>query len=562
MNRRVVESIMSKGPSLRWRIVIALLGAALLPLGISAIGSWIAFSDLLEEKAREHMRTIVKSHALAIDSYLSERVNLLKLLAGSGSVGPAAAEARLLDLLADLNRASGGGFVDLGVIDASGNHLAYVGPYDLRDRNYLDAEWFREVMLSGTYISDVFLGFRQVPHCVVAVRQKAAEGPWILRATINSAQFDALVGKGALEGDCDAYIVNSDGLYQTTPRVGAVLDTADVAAPRPHLGVGERRVVADGVVKIEVTTWINDARWMLVVRQDLASVQEPVNQAITRGAYLVLVAVLILVATAFLATRHLTRQIDTANTEREEMSRAFMRSAKLASIGELSTGLAHEINNPLAIISAEQTNIADLVNEMNGARDMQGVLESVGRSKAQIRRCASITKKMLQFGREQETTLEPTDIGPRMIEIADLLRRRAAVRNVEIQLDLESDLPPVLIDPLELEQVMVNLINNSIDALPKGGRIEMRAYREGDRLHVEVEDNGVGIDPQDVDRVFEPFFTTKPPGMGTGLGLSVCYGIVHSCGGDIKVESARGKGTMIHISLPLRDSIKADKSEE
>lgn len=553
MTRLTVGNLMSRAPSLRWRIVTVLLVAALVPLGIAGFGSWIVFGDLLEQKAREQMRTVVRGHASAIDSYLAERVSLLQLLGASISMAQISDESRLRDLLSYLDLASGGGFVDLGVIDERGNHLAYVGPYDLRSRNYLEAEWFREVMARGTYVSDVFLGFRQVPHCIVAVRREVDGQPWILRATINSAQFDELVGGWTPGGDIEAYIVNRQGLYQSTPKTGALLEPAGVQLPEPHAGVRERRVAEGGDVKIEVTTWINDNRWALVVRQDLDAIQAPVNQAIARGAYVVLFAVLLLVATTFLATRHLTRKIDSATAEREEMSRAFMRSAKLASIGELSTGLAHEINNPLATISAEQTNIADLAGEMNGSSQAAGILESVGRSKAQIQRCANITKKMLQFGRERDVTLELADIRPRLVEIADLMRRRAAVRNVEMLLDLDENLPPVLIDPVELEQVMVNLINNSIDALPSGGRIQVRARREEDRVHVEVEDNGTGIDPQDMDRLFEPFFTTKPPGKGTGLGLSVCYGIVHSWGGTIRAESERGKGTTIHILLPLTD---------
>jgi two-component system NtrC family sensor kinase len=551
MTRLKVGNLMSRAPSLRWRIVTVLLVAALLPLGIAGLGSWIVFGDLLEEKAREQMRTLVRSHASAIDSYLAERVSLLQLLGASTSIDRIGDEERLRDLLGYLDLASGGGFVDLGAIDAGGNHIAYAGPYDLRSRNYLDAEWFREVMERGAYVSDVFLGFRQVPHCIVAVKQESDREPWILRATINSAQFDELVG-GPGE-HLEAYIVNGQGLYQSSPMAGALLEAAPVQLPERHAGVRERDVNESGTAKIEVTTWINDNRWMLVVRQDRDAIRAPVNQAIARGAYVVLFAVLLLVATTFLATRHLTRKIDSVTAEREEMSRAFMRSAKLASIGELSTGLAHEINNPLATISAEQTNIADLAGEMKVSPQATQILDSVQRSKAQVQRCASITKKMLQFGREREVTLELANIRPRLAEIVDLMRRRAAVRNIEIRLDVAEGLPPVLIDPLELEQVVVNLINNSIDALPSGGRIALRARHEDDQVHVVVEDNGTGIDSGDLDRVFEPFFTTKPPGAGTGLGLSVCYGIVHSWGGSMRVRSERGVGTTVQVLLPLRD---------
>ena len=138
-----------------------------------------------------------------------------------------------------------------------------------------------------------------------------------------------------------------------------------------------------------------------------------------------------------------------------------------------------------------------------------------------------------------------------MKEILNLLERRANVRNIKLRFETEGKLPPVMVDPTEFEQVMVNLINNSIDALPNGGDIVIKAFAKKDNLCLEVIDNGEGIAPENLDRIFEPFFTTKHVGKGTGLGLSMCYGIVHSWGGSIKAESHRGKGTTMKIKLPL-----------
>lgn len=550
MGKEVLDNIMGYGKTLRWRIVTVLLAAALFPLGLVGFGSWVVFGRLFEERALQQMTTIVQGHANAIEAYLSERVNLLRLLAQSNSLGGVDNPERLRSLLSDLNVATGGGFVDLGVIDVNGRHVAYVGPYDLSDRNYQAADWFQEVMVTQVYVSDVFLGFRKVPHCIIAVKTESDGVPWVLRSTINSDQFDAIVGTTTLGQKSRAYVVNREGRYQTTPQAGTMLDSSLVLAEAQHRGVRGRRVKVNDAVKVVVTAWINDNRWMLVVHQDLAEIRAPVRQAFAQGAYVVLVAVALLVATTFLATWHLTRKIDRANAQREEMSRAFTRSAKLASIGELATGLAHEINNPLSIISAEQTNISDLLAGPDGDSSWrEHALESVKRCQSQVRRCASITQKMLQFGRNRETMLEPTDIAPRLNEINNLMRRQAGVRNVEIVTQVEDGLPQVMTDPVELEQVLVNLINNSIDALPGGGHIYVSASREGDQVILEVTDDGVGIERENLDRVFEPFYTTKPTGKGTGLGLSVCYGAVQSWGGEIKVESERGRGTTIRIVL-------------
>ena len=318
-------------------------------------------------------------------------------------------------------------------------------------------------------------------------------------------------------------------------------------------GLRDERVETDQGTLIRVMTWIQNTQWLLIVEQELAAVQAPVDQAIAHGAYVVLAAVLILIITAVLATWHLTRQIEKVTDEREALSRAFVRSAKLASIGELTTGLAHEINNPLAIISAEQTNIADIISDREStSTDFEQALESVNRCKNQVRRCGAITQKLLQFGRSKESHVEPIELSPQLREITSLMERQASLRNVTINLNIDDDLPFVLADPIEIEQVVVNLINNSMDAMPSGGEISIRTIQDVDQVFLEVADTGTGIPSEVIDRVFEPFYTTKPVGQGTGLGLSVCYGIVRSWGGEIKITSRMGKGTAVRLILLIQ----------
>jgi len=559
---RILHPFTGSYKSLKWRIVAVLLIAALLPLLLAGFGSWVVFGDLLEQKSLELMRRSVKHHADAIEAHLTDRRQLLQTISENHGLANIADPNRLQELFDNLNRVSDQGFIDLGVIDEGGNHLAYVGPYDLQQRNYRGADWFREVLMRGQYVSDVFLGYRQVPHCVVAVRSSRDGRVWVLRATINSAQFDELVQAQFPADSSEVFIVNREGLFQTTPRQGNLLDSSALVDVPTFTGLKDYRVEIEDVTKIRVMTWLNNNRWLLVVQQDLARVQAPVDQAIARGANVVLVAVVILILTTVLATWHLTRQIDKATAEREAISRAFVRSAKLASIGELTTGLAHEINNPLAIISAEQTNISDMLGDpVSGPNEYEQALESVRRCQNQVRRCAAITQKLLQFGRSKEPQVEPTALSPRLQEIKSLMDRQAGLRDISINLHVDDRLPPVLADPIELEQVVVNLINNAFDAMPSGGDITIRADLDVDRVLLEVADSGTGIRPEDLDRVFEPFFTTKPVGKGTGLGLSVCYGIVRSWGGEIEISSEPGRGTAVRLILAFQENKEPDRSE-
>jgi two-component system NtrC family sensor kinase len=177
----------------------------------------------------------------------------------------------------------------------------------------------------------------------------------------------------------------------------------------------------------------------------------------------------------------------------------------------------------------------------------------VKRCKRQVQRCGGITAKMLQFGRKSEVKLEPTDVAPRLEEIVRLMHKQAEVRNIELRLDVEKGLPRVMLDPTELEQVIVNLVNNSLYATRGGGCICVSARKNGHEVLMKVTDDGCGIVPEDLERVFQPFFTTKPPGKGTGLGLSVCYGIVRTWGGKMTAESRPTEGTEITIRLPVPD---------
>ncbi len=537
----------------RRRIIAILLVASLLPLCLMGAGVWVVFGRIIEKKALELQHSVVQHHAQVIRSYLDERFLCMRMLASSNSLQDLREPGRLAQSLQVLNETTSGGFVDLGLIGLDGEHLAYVGPFDLEHHNYRDTDWFQSVLAEGEHLSDVFLGFRQVPHCIIAVKGCCDDGkPWLLRATINGRQFEELVHTAVLGESGDAYILNREGRLQTTSKTGSQLQISPLPLPAMHPGVADRRIDTDGGEKIRTTVWLNSDRWVLVVEQDAAEVRAPVERAFASGALVVVLSVLILIVTIFLATRYLTSRIELANAAREEMFRAFMRSAKLASVGELATGLAHEINNPLAVISAERTNIDDIVGAFPSTNsDKEELLASTDRVRHQVERCASITAKMLQFGRKGESTPRPTDIARRLREIAGLLHRQAAVRNIDLSLEIEEGVPPVVLDPLELEQVLINLINNAFYAMPDGGRIRLRANRVGRVVHLDVEDEGVGIPEELLDRVFEPFFTTKPVGEGTGLGLSICHGIVHSWGGILEVESELHKGTRLRIRLPV-----------
>jgi two-component system NtrC family sensor kinase len=530
-------------------MVAGLLIVSALPFVVIGGGAWLVFRNLAIQEALTLYRSASRAHAAAVDAYLSEQLRTVEMIARTHSLAELRDPRTLRQVFETVAEVQGNSFVDLGVISQDGRHLAYVGPYDLMDRDYSEADWFRTVMDDGVAVSDVFMGFRQSPHSIIAVRRSSAEGYWILRATLDNRSLYALVRSLAVGRSGDVFIVNRDGVYQTPPRSGDVLTQSGVV-PSESREVWEERVDSPSGAVRQVSTWLSDGHWLLVVQQPESEILTPVARAVGNGALIALFALLLIFIATLFVTSRLIRQIDTADRERDLMYADLLRSAKLASLGEMATGLAHEINNPLAVMSAEHTNLVDELAALDLPEPARAALDrSVQRCRRQVARCGDITGKMLQFGRDTGTTLAATEVGPVLSEVGGLLARRAQDAGVVIEVEVEPDLPRALLDANELEQVLLNLVNNSLDAVTKGGSVRLSAGREAEEIILRVTDDGCGIPPENLDRIFQPFFTTKPVGQGTGLGLAVVYGIVGGWGATIDARSEPGVGTTVSIHV-------------
>lgn len=546
---------------LRWSMVIGLLLVSALPFVVIGGGAWFVFRNLAMQEALTLYRNMARAHATAVDSYLSEQFRTLETLARTHTVDELRDPKTLAQVFATLSEVQGNSFVDLGVIDENGRHLAYVGPYDLMGRNYGDADWFRTVMSQGVAVSDVFLGFRQSPHSVIAVRQPSAQGWWILRATLDNRSLYALVRSLSVGRLGDVFIVNREGVYQTPPRSGEVLTQSTVSPAASQEVREERLTTREGAVR-RVSTWLADGRWLLVVQQPESEILTPVTRAVGNGALIALLALLLVFVATLYVTSRLIHQIEVADRQRDLMYGDVIRSARLASLGEMASGLAHEINNPLAIMSAEHTNVDDQLADALLTDPVRTMLnQSLTRLRRQVERCRDITSKMLQFGRGAETSLGATDVAPVLREVVGLLRRRADEKEVALRTEGAQAVPPARLDANELEQVLLNLVNNALDATRPGGVVRLSATAADDEVLIRVTDNGCGIPPEDLDRIFQPFFTTKPPGEGTGLGLAVAYGLVNGWGGRLEVESEVDGGTTVSILVPVAAEVPAMESD-
>ena len=239
-------------------------------------------------------------------------------------------------------------------------------------------------------------------------------------------------------------------------------------------------------------------------------------------------------------------------TVRVEAIHAVGRAEKLAAVGRLAAGVVHEINNPLATIAACAEALENRTEEgaFGASEDAEDLREYLGLIKSEAFRCKSITTGLLDFSRARAGERHQIDVGDVIKSSANLISHQKRGVNIKIEFDIQGNLAPVNADSGQIQQAIIVLANNAIDAMPDGGTLTFRAFSQSSRVVVEVEDTGLGIPPEDVSKVFEPFFTTKEIGKGTGLGLAVCYGIITEHGGRLSVRSNVGKGTVFSIFLP------------
>jgi two-component system NtrC family sensor kinase len=240
-------------------------------------------------------------------------------------------------------------------------------------------------------------------------------------------------------------------------------------------------------------------------------------------------------------------------TDRVRSNRAVARAEKLAAVGRLAAGVVHEINNPLATIAACAESLQKRIEEgaFGDSTDAEDLREYLGLIRDEAFRCKHITNGLLDFSRLRVGNQVPINLAQLIKSTARLVTHQNRGDNIQIEVEAPTDFPYVLGDEGQLQQAVVALATNAIDAMPEGGVLTLRAARTGAHTLVEVKDSGIGIPPENLTRIFDPFFTTKDVGAGTGLGLAVCYGIVSEHGGRLDVRSTVGVGTTFTISLPI-----------
>jgi len=234
----------------------------------------------------------------------------------------------------------------------------------------------------------------------------------------------------------------------------------------------------------------------------------------------------------------------------------MMQESKMAALGKMAAGIAHEINNPLAVISEQAGWIKDLLRaqDLSQSPNLQELADTVNKIEYHINRAKTVTHRLLGFARRMEPVTEKVNISKVLDDTIEFLGNEARYRNIEVHTDYASDVPMTTSDSSQLQQVFLNILNNAIDAIGKDGEISIKTkfIPDNHEIAIEISDNGPGIPKEMMNKVFDPFFTTKEVGKGTGLGLSISYSIIEKLKGRMLVASEEGQGTTFTIYLPVK----------
>lgn len=567
--------------TLHTRLLAVILCMSLMPL--LALGWFCAdrINALHADKLSTALASVTRNKARAVDTFLSERVAQIRTLTYTHSYTELINPHRLSEIFNTVQHNSQS-YIDIGVIGRNGGHLAYVGPYELQHTNYKQELWFQEVMHKGVYVSDVFLGFRKVPHFIIAVMRHEGDQTYIVRATIDFAPLNALVRRPYEGTSSDAFLLNTKGQLQTVSRFhGDVMDTLALTLPEPSQPANSlHREDALGPVPVNVYDTQNKVEylatvmpiavvpWRLVLLEDTRQALGALQQLRLYVLLFVLGGAVIMVFGALAVSRAIVRHLEELDRNQAHIDAQMIQSSKMAALGKMAAGVAHEINNPLTLIRESAGWINDLLDEESEAtvKNLHELRDTSRKIEEHVDRAKTITKRMLGFGRAMNPDQAEVFVPALLDQTIEFLSTEAKLRNISIERDYATGLDTIATDAGQLQQVFLNIIDNALDAVEKDGKVTVsvqplsadargaEAIGRNEGVCVRITDTGPGIPPDKLARIFDPFFTTKKVGEGTGLGLAICFTILESLGGFIRVESEVGKGSAFVIALPRERS--------
>jgi len=552
-----------------WQHCLAIICFSVIPLLFVNVSLYTLFDRIYTQKVTETLRSAAENRRDAIDLFFNERIAQLFTVANTNTFQELTDE-NYLNKVFEIMHAKSNSYMDIGVIDSEGRHVSYVGPYYdlLKQVNYKNEPWFSAVRANGIYISDIFMGYRKVPHFIIAVMVREKSTSWILRVTINLKNIDDIVHKAWIGKLSDAFIVNNKNALQTRPRFGGdFLEipsfpefALDSLTPQAYPDFSStvttkvERITHHGIDAFFAAILIQNTKWILVIKESPDEILSPLVKGRYWMALLSALGLVIIATGAALFTNTLINRIKETDLENATNSDMLLQANKMIALSKMAAGIAHEVNNPLASIAEKAGWMKDLLAEEDiaGSKNFAEFSDSVDKIEQHVDRARKIIHNLLGFARRMEPAKEKINVNNLLDETTGFLENEARYVNIHIEKQYADNVPVITSDLSQIQQVVLNLLNNAIDAIGHDGTVTVstRYNEKAEEVEINVADTGPGIAESELNKIFDPFFTTKEVGKGTGLGLSISYSIIEKLGGKIKVQSKVGTGTVFTLLLP------------
>ncbi len=544
-----------------WIISVSLLTlSSLIPLILATVIHYRLIHKSVDSELALRAERLTSNARRSISFFINERLDALGFIINEIGYSDLTDNQKLEEILNNL-KLGFGGYTDLSVIDKHGRQIAYAGPFNLEGKDYRTQPWFTQSLEKTNFVSEVFTGYRDAPHIIIAVRSVSPGGStFILRATLDTERLIQMMLQYKSDEHTDIFLVNHKGILQTpSTNFGDIFSQVPFPIPRFSLrttvdtaaaGPDGRKTVIMG------NSYINtdkvETPFILMVRKEKEGVMSNWLKLGRTFIWIVGISGALVIVIVTLSASFLVNKLYIADKTKAQTMLQMEQSQQLASIGQLAAGVAHEINNPLAQINETAGYVKDLYIFGAEALSEEEIIEYLDSILDAVDRCGAITSQLLGFVRQFDLKVKKIDLQKMIKSVLDFHKKEAEYRNIHISM-LFPELPTILeTDSGKLQQILVNLVNNAFQALENDGCLDVSvAHVTSEKLEVVIKDTGCGIPKENISRIHEPFFSTKKEKMGTGLGLSITYGLVKKLNGNISVESSEGVGTIFTVTLPV-----------
>lgn len=545
--------------SLALKMACAIVIVSVVPLIIMAAFNRHFFVGSYKQKVLDHLTALVRVQQQKIDEFLTERLDALRFLGLTTSFEQLSNETTLRDRWGTLQQMYGKSLLGLAFCDRQGTQISGVGFSGLKADDYFGADKLARVSELGSYVWEMHHGPAGVQYFILAVSVEQPEAKGFLLAAVHAEALSVLLEDIQSAQSGRAVIINGSGALLASGLSGGVPPRVEHAETKTldafkSYGVAVRETGDGSTLWISAT--LKNCDWALEFVANMDEAYSAFSQPRLFAVSTLLLGIVGVVAVAIVISNRFSKYVARVDQEKQLINEQLVHAGKLAALGEMAANMGHEINNPVGIIVQEAQWIKALLQkgEESLAGNMDAIRDSLDEIQSHGTRCRDIISKLVSFASKDEPVAQSVQLNELVEEVIGLCQQRAHLMNIELRLDLEPELPMINVASSDVQQVLINLINNSLDAMEDGGgAIEMRTSTRTRYAVVEVRDTGPGIPQEYLGRVFEPFFSTKPEGKGTGLGLSICYVMMKKMKGDITVTSQKGKGTTFHLFFPFQE---------